>query len=271
MDVQDLYEFVTLAKTLNFSTAASELNMTQSSLSKSIKTIEQELGSVLFDRNTRKVELTSVGRIFYNDITAILTRYEKALEKVHEMSEESYPTIMIGGDLDNRRVADTVDSARRHIKKNRLPIRLEVSNYQLLMSEMGMPRIGENPQDPEEATEGYDAMIIFKNGALASKGLPFVPLYRDPFAVFLVDNGHFDKEQRIDLCELKEHLFIETALYRTYNQRVIEVCESIGFSPELVPCVFEARGDAIAPEDARKVLVLPESAAAHIASTESLP
>jgi LysR family carnitine catabolism transcriptional activator len=56
--------FLALARTLSFSLAAKECNVSQSALSASIKKLEILLGATLFDRHTRKVTLTAVGQEF---------------------------------------------------------------------------------------------------------------------------------------------------------------------------------------------------------------
>ena len=62
MNLDYLKEFVVLAETCQFSEAAEQLNMTQSSLSKHIKSLEEELQAPLFVRSTRKAELSTHGR-----------------------------------------------------------------------------------------------------------------------------------------------------------------------------------------------------------------
>ena len=55
-------EFAVLAEEKNYMEAAERLYMNQSTLSKHIKSMESELGVPLFDRSTRRVELTEYGK-----------------------------------------------------------------------------------------------------------------------------------------------------------------------------------------------------------------
>lgn len=64
MDTERCKEFVVLAQTRNFLEASNQLFISQSSLSKHIKSLEKELGVVLFDRSTRRVELSQAGKVF---------------------------------------------------------------------------------------------------------------------------------------------------------------------------------------------------------------
>lgn len=63
MELRQLKYFIQLSKTLNFSTAARELFITQSTLSQQILNLERELDQQLFIRNSHEVLLTEAGRM----------------------------------------------------------------------------------------------------------------------------------------------------------------------------------------------------------------
>lgn len=63
MNLYYLCEFAVLAKHCNFSAAAEELNLSQSSLSKHIRSLEDDIGYPLFERTTRRISLTEIGRL----------------------------------------------------------------------------------------------------------------------------------------------------------------------------------------------------------------
>ena len=73
MELNYLREFVVLARTCQFQETAEELFISQSSLSKHIKSMEKELGQDLLKRSTRRVELTDFGREFLPYATEIAT------------------------------------------------------------------------------------------------------------------------------------------------------------------------------------------------------
>ena len=64
MDTERCREFVVLAQTCNYLQAADQLFISQSTLSKHIKALERELDVELFNRTTRRVQLTDQGRTF---------------------------------------------------------------------------------------------------------------------------------------------------------------------------------------------------------------
>lgn len=75
VELRHLRSFLVLAEELNFTRAAARLHLAQQALSAQIRQLEEELGTELFVRTTRKVELTASGR-------ALLERAPDALRQV---------------------------------------------------------------------------------------------------------------------------------------------------------------------------------------------
>jgi DNA-binding transcriptional LysR family regulator len=84
MNLRKLYYFVSVAKHLNFTKAAKENHIVQTAISQQISDLEKQLGVKLFNRNSRHVELTPAGKIFLDEITYVLDRYEDAIQKVKQ-------------------------------------------------------------------------------------------------------------------------------------------------------------------------------------------
>ncbi len=68
MTIVQLKYFIALAETLNFSKVAEQFYVAQTGISYSIKALENELNVKLFDRTTKKVELTPAGQVFYTRV-----------------------------------------------------------------------------------------------------------------------------------------------------------------------------------------------------------
>ena len=65
LNLQQLYYFKELVEEKQFLKAARNLNISQPSLSNSLKSLEQELGCQLIERNNGRIFLTKYGKIFY--------------------------------------------------------------------------------------------------------------------------------------------------------------------------------------------------------------
>ena len=79
MEIESLKCFVVLSDKKKFTEAAFECNMTQSTLSKKIKKMENELGVQLFNRTMHETVLTVEGEKFYKYAKSILMMYDRAL------------------------------------------------------------------------------------------------------------------------------------------------------------------------------------------------
>lgn len=82
MDVRQLSYFIAAAECGTFSAAAKQNYISQPALSKSIRTLEEELGVKLFARHDRRTELTPIGRDVYIYAKALVSEYNNILNIV---------------------------------------------------------------------------------------------------------------------------------------------------------------------------------------------
>lgn len=81
-----LIQTLAVAEHLNFRHAANRLGVSQSSVSTRIKTLEEDLGILLFERRHRGVRLTEAGRIFIAEIAAGIEQLDHAIKTVGTVS-----------------------------------------------------------------------------------------------------------------------------------------------------------------------------------------
>ena len=79
-----LRAFDAVARHLNFRVAAEELALTQSAVSRQIQALEHEVGTALFLRHTRSVELTSAGSLLHRSAGASLERIDSAVRQIRQ-------------------------------------------------------------------------------------------------------------------------------------------------------------------------------------------
>lgn len=85
-DLDDLQAMVAVVEQGGFRAAALALNLSQPALSRRIGKLEEALGVQLFERTTRRVALTLVGREFYGRAVEILQGVEASLHNISDLS-----------------------------------------------------------------------------------------------------------------------------------------------------------------------------------------
>lgn len=90
---RQLKAFSVVVETGSFSIAAERMAVTQPSLSALIKELESDIGIALFERTTRRCNLTSAGRAFYDDMLGALTHLESAYLHVKEIGKGTRGTL----------------------------------------------------------------------------------------------------------------------------------------------------------------------------------
>jgi DNA-binding transcriptional LysR family regulator len=79
-----LLAFESVARHLNFGRAAAELEVTPTAMSKTIKTLEGQLGARLFNRTTRSVGLTEQGSQLLGSLAPALELIKKSVQQIGE-------------------------------------------------------------------------------------------------------------------------------------------------------------------------------------------
>jgi len=95
LSTRQVRAFTALAEHRNFTRAAEQCHLSQSAFSSLIRTLEDSLGVRLFDRDTRRVELTPEGRLFLGGATRVLASLRDALEDLGEHSA-ALPSLAAG-------------------------------------------------------------------------------------------------------------------------------------------------------------------------------
>jgi LysR family positive regulator for ilvC len=88
MDDRSLKQFISLAESLHFGRASKASHVSPSALSRSIRRLESELGTALFERNNRRVVITRAGKLFLQYARSALGDWDTIRNTLMEESGE---------------------------------------------------------------------------------------------------------------------------------------------------------------------------------------
>lgn len=94
-DLNDLYYFVQVVDHLGFAPAARALGMQKSKLSRRIAALEDQLGTRLIQRSSRKFSVTEIGQAYYQHCLAMLVEAEAAQALIDGARSEPCGTIRV--------------------------------------------------------------------------------------------------------------------------------------------------------------------------------
>ncbi|GAB6261071.1 LysR family transcriptional regulator [Photobacterium sp. R1] len=193
--LNDMALFVEVANVMSFRKAAEITGVPNSTLSRRISTLEQEIGLRLLHRTTRKLELTEAGKLYYERCKRIVAEAKLAHEQLGDMLEHPsgliraslpvdfavtflaplmpefmrrYPDITFEFDLTSRKVdmvTEHFDVAIRigeQESSNLIARKLASLKGQLYASPGYLERFGE-PATPAELTQ-HECLHILKTG-----------------------------------------------------------------------------------------------------------
>lgn len=89
MELRVLRYFLMVVQEKNISKASDRLHVSQPTVSRQLKELEAELGTVLFERGNRTIQLTPDGDYFANQAKQILSLTDKTLANIHQEQDVS--------------------------------------------------------------------------------------------------------------------------------------------------------------------------------------
>lgn len=96
MDIRQLKYFMAIVEEGQISRAARRLHMAQPPLSLQLKTLEEELGVQLIERNTKSLRLTEAGHALYQRAEQIVGLVESTTKEIREFDQGLRGTLAIG-------------------------------------------------------------------------------------------------------------------------------------------------------------------------------
>lgn len=218
MDILHLKYFIEVARQKNFSKAANAHHVSQSAISKMIKDLEAELGTALFNRTSKSVQLTDAGLSFFNQAQQVVAMFNSLTTEFENEFKLEKGKILIG--LPPITEATIFAQLLGEFKK-RYPL-IEIELY-----EHGSKKV---TQKIQEGTLDIGIVCNLPNTSIYEA----FSLTSDPLCVIVHPDNALSHLVEIELECLSNEAFV---IYRddfSLHDVIIDQCRIAGFQPKII-------------------------------------
>jgi len=192
MELRQLKYFIATAEELHFRKAAERVHVAQPALSQAIHQLEEEIGTLLFERNNRHVALTAAGRAFYARARVMADNACMALHEARGVGRGDAGTVTIG--FISTAAMKVLPAALKHFKA-------VIPAAQLELRELGPW------EQMEELTRG-NLDIGLTISEVLDDGFGVLEICREPLIAALPDRPPFTTMACAELRDLADETVI---------------------------------------------------------------
>ncbi|MZQ85619.1 LysR family transcriptional regulator [Paenibacillus sp. 5J-6] len=215
MELLQLHYFLAVARSEHVTEAARSLHVTQSSLSKTIQRLEEDLGVSLFDRIGRKLQLNEFGRRFLRRTERALFELEQGKQELSDLASPDNGTLELGVTS-----ASVLPDILRQYRKKRPNIQFHVQMLTTVEMIMLLER-GEVDyclSSPPVERDDIECQIVFF----------------DPILVAVPIGHRLANRSSVSLDELRDEWFVGLKIGYGTRDLMDPLCRSVGFVPHYV-------------------------------------
>ncbi|MFI7143026.1 LysR family transcriptional regulator [Streptomyces massasporeus] len=247
MELRHARYVLALADECHFGRAAQRLHVAQSALSQQLKQLERELGTTLFDRSTRRVELTEAGRHMVTHARAIVAEVERAEEQMALLAAGRKGRVSIG--FVGTATYDVLPHIARTVRERLPDVVLELRGELL------------SPDLAEGLRNGVYDLALMRSEPRRDATVEFSPLRSERLVVALPARHRLAGRDRIPLAALCDEPFVvhPSRERSSMHGRVLAACARAGFEPSPLIEVGETSTLVVSVAAGHGVALVPES------------
>jgi LysR family hca operon transcriptional activator len=196
LELRHLRYFVAVAEARSLKMAAEErLHTTQPSLSRQMRDLENEVGTPLFVRGAKGVDLTPAGRVFLDHARVMLSQAEAAVQSARQIAYPKKPSFALGFMIGH----DTT-----WVPEALKLLRDELPDIHVVISTQNSPQLAS-----ALLHGGIDVAFLRREDG--GSELDFRPLVEESFEVFLPANHPLAANSAIEIQQLVGETFISVS------------------------------------------------------------
>ena len=215
MELRHLRYFLALAERMNFTQAAAQVHVTQSTLSHQIAQLEAELGAKLFDRSDRRVTLAAAGELFLPKAIKALAEIDSGIALMNTSRKTLTGELRIG----------TTPTLNMEVVPHCLALFSRDHPSMRVMADEGT---GDGLIADLRAGR-LDLVVAYRPFDLA--GLVFEPLYTEEMVVVVNGDHPFARRRRLRVVELHRRELVLPPRKFTTRVQLDEAFEAAGAEP----------------------------------------
>lgn len=220
MDLKSLKIFVEIVRCQSFSLAAEQLCLTQPTVSKAIRQLEEALGTALFNKGQagrkREVSLTYSGQQIYQHALAMLENEKKIYSTLDEIRQVQKGKLALG--------LPPLGSVL-------LSALIALFHRQYPEIELSFLEVGANGIEEALLNRQIDVGILL--GQLDSK-FSGIQILDSPLCVLSHQQSYLQYRKAVGLRELEHESFLLYADTFTLNQMILQAAQQVGFEPKVL-------------------------------------
>ncbi|GLX70467.1 LysR family transcriptional regulator [Paenibacillus glycanilyticus] len=211
MELLQLKYFQTAARMEHMTQAAKQLHISQPALSKTIASLETELGVKLFERTNKSIRLNEHGKHFLSKVDLALQALEDGKRELQDLTEA--PSEFIA--LDVRVSSHLLPGLLAEYRKSKPDTQFHLLQH---------IAAGDHPKE-------FD--LCLSDGATPPPGCNSVSLLRESIVVALPADHRLANQERLSLQQLKEERFISLPPGKSLRETTDAFCRLAGFTPHI--------------------------------------
>ena len=217
--IDQIKYFLAINAYKSFSLAAEKLCISQSSLSKQIKSLEYELDTLLFNRTTRSINLTDAGKEFLVHSKKIIKEYDNTINSMKKYSISEHPTIKIG----------TIPVISQY------GIISSIASFKSIYPNINIDVIeGERVDIIDMLDKGDVDFAFLRDFYIDNDKFQIHPLVNDELVIITSKDHPFSNKKYIALEDTINEKFIMLCSKSGLDKFCIEECKKYGFTPNIV-------------------------------------